>query len=150
VIVHVDPADRTPVYEQLRAQIARMVAAGTLLPGVRLPTIRQLAADLGVAKGTVAKAYEALLRDELVVADGRRGTVVRARSPAASGSDAQQAARDAARPLAVAVHQLGLERAAAHAALDAALDELGGGTGTPTTASRRDVSRRARPASPGA
>jgi GntR family transcriptional regulator len=126
VIVHVDPADRTPVYEQLRSQIARMVAAGTLAPGTRLPTIRQLAADLGLAKGTVAKAYEALLRDELVVADGRRGTIVQARTRIVARADAQRAARDAARPLAVTVRQLGLERAAAHAALDAALDELGG------------------------
>lgn len=126
MIVHVDPADRTPVYEQLRAQIARMVAAGTLAPGARLPTIRQLASDLGLAKGTVAKAYEALLRDELVIADGRRGTVVQPRSPVTARRDAQQAAHDAARPLAVAVHQLGLDRAAAHVALDAALDELGG------------------------
>lgn len=63
MILEVDPADPTPVYEQLRAQIVQMVAAGTLTAGTRLPTIRQLATDLGIAKGTVARAYEALLRD---------------------------------------------------------------------------------------
>jgi DNA-binding transcriptional MocR family regulator len=77
VIVHVDPADPTPVYEQLRAQVARMVAVGALAPGTQLPTIRQLASDLGLAKGTVAKAYEALLRDGVVESAGRRGTIVR-------------------------------------------------------------------------
>ena len=124
MIVHVDPGDPTPVYEQLRAQVARMVASGVLAPGARLPTIRQLAADLGVAKGTVAKAYEALLRDGVVDAGGRRGTVVRDRSAAEPAVDGAALAHTAARPLAVTVRQLGLDRAAAHAALDAALDEL--------------------------
>lgn len=126
MIVHVDPTAPTPVYEQLRSQIARMVASGVLEAGAKLPTIRQLAADLGVAKGTVAKAYEALLRDEVVDADGRRGTVVRPPrgNPGASEADAIALATGPARELAVTVRQLGLDRDAAHLALDAALDEL--------------------------
>jgi GntR family transcriptional regulator len=126
VIVHVDPADPTPVYEQLRAQVARMVAVGTLAPGTQLPTIRQLASDLGLAKGTVAKAYESLLRDGVVEAAGRRGTLVRG-APDAPTTDDADVARDAAaagRAFAVVLHQLGLDRDAAHAVLDAALDEL--------------------------
>ena len=51
-----------------------MVAAGTLVPGTQLPTIRQLATDLGLAKGTVNKAYDELLRAGVAVSDGRRGT----------------------------------------------------------------------------
>ncbi len=126
MIVHVDPADPTPVYEQLRAQIATMVAVGTLTDGTQLPTIRQLASDLGLAKGTVAKAYEALLRDGVVDAAGRRGTVVR--RTAVEASDDGEVARDAAaagRAFAVALHQLGLDRDAAHAVVDTAFDELG-------------------------
>ena len=125
MIVHVDTSAPTPVYEQLRSQIARMVVVGTLPEGAKLPTIRQLATDLGLAKGTVSKAYEGLLRDGLVEAAGRRGTVVRPRpqdAPAAGGE--RQVAELAARELAVTVRQLGLDRAAAHAALDAALDAV--------------------------
>lgn len=125
MIVHVDPSAPTPVYEQMRSQIARMVVSGVLVPGAKLPTIRQLANDLGLAKGTVAKAYEALLRDGMVDADGRRGTVVRDRpGRGPRGGVPRDLATQAARELAVTVHQLGLERAAAHDALDAALDEL--------------------------
>lgn len=128
MIVEVDPDDPTPVYEQLRGQVARMVVAGTLAPGTRLPAIRQLATDLGLAKGTVARAYELLLRDGYVEAGGRRGTLVRRRPAEVATADRQQADEELARlarHLAVAARQAGADRAAVHAAVDAALDVAG-------------------------
>src|SRR4051794_36753742 len=74
VMLRVDPASAVPVDEQLRTQIVNMVTAGTMTPGAQLPTIRQLASDLGLAKGTIAKTYDELLRDGVVISDGRRGT----------------------------------------------------------------------------
>lgn len=123
MLMEVDHRDPTPVYEQIRGQMARMVAAGTLPAGTRLPTIRQLAADLGVAKGTVARAYEMLLRDGIAQADGRHGTVV------APGGAVDPRRRDrellrAARSYAVEVRQLGVDDLAATRALRAALREL--------------------------
>jgi GntR family transcriptional regulator len=76
MIVRVDPASPVPPYEQLRRQVATMIASRALVPGQRLPTIRQLAADLGLAGGTVARAYRELERDGLVVSRGRKGTFV--------------------------------------------------------------------------
>lgn len=131
MIVEVDPGDPTPVYEQIRAQLARMIATGLLASGAQLPTIRQLAADLGLAKGTVAKAYEALLADGLVEAAGRRGTVVADRAPT-SRHRSEAAAADlarAARAYAIVVHQLGVDRTAAITMLDrelATFDRPGG------------------------
>jgi GntR family transcriptional regulator len=125
VILEVDPADPTPVYEQIRAQIVRMVVAGTLAPGARLPTIRQLATDLGLAKGTVARAYEMLLRDGVVASAGRRGTVVAAaRGPDPARREEELGA--AARAFAVRATQLGIDRDDAIRAVAAALDELDG------------------------
>lgn len=46
--------------EQIRDQIRGLVATGRLAAGERLPSVRQLAADLGIAAGTVAKAYRGL------------------------------------------------------------------------------------------
>ena len=63
MLLSVDPTAPLPVYEQIRSQIATMVASGTLEPGDRLPTIRQLCDDLGLAKATVSKAYELLIRE---------------------------------------------------------------------------------------
>ncbi len=123
MILEVDARDPTPVYEQIRAQMVRMVAAGTLPPGTRLPTIRQLATDLGVAKGTVAKAYEALLRDDVVRSSGRNGTVINERVvPDEARRDRELL--EAARTYAVRVRQLGIDRDAATAAFRAQAAQL--------------------------
>ena len=81
MLLLVDPTSPLPVYEQIREQILRMVAAGTLEPGHRLPTIRQLAADLGLAKGTVARAYELLESDSVIATRGRKGSFVLPSTP---------------------------------------------------------------------
>jgi GntR family transcriptional regulator len=66
-----------PPYEQLREQIAGLIGTGELRPGTRLPPVRQLAADLGLAGGTVARAYRELDQAGLIEGRGRHGTVVR-------------------------------------------------------------------------
>lgn len=72
-----DPTSAVPPFEQIRVQIADQIGAGELGPGQRLPAIRQLAADLRVAPGTVARAYGLLEADGLVETARARGTVVR-------------------------------------------------------------------------
>lgn len=119
MIVHVDAASPVPVFEQLRAQIERLIVSGQLAPGATLPPIRHLATDLGIARGTVNKVYEELARDGLVRTAGRHGTVVQqaARRTGLGHSDLA----DAADALALVVRQLGLTDEAAHRALDSAL-----------------------------
>lgn len=72
----VDEASPVPPFEQLRSQLADAIRSGLLPPGTRLPTVRQLAGDLGIAPNTVAKSYKALEDDNLVRGHGRRGTLV--------------------------------------------------------------------------
>jgi DNA-binding transcriptional regulator YhcF (GntR family) len=72
-----DTSSATAPFEQVRTQIASAVAAGQLSAGSKLPTVRQLAADLGVAPNTVARAYRELEADEVIATYGRRGTFVR-------------------------------------------------------------------------
>jgi GntR family transcriptional regulator len=74
--ITVDVASPTPPYEQIRSQIATFIRAGLLTEGARLPTMRALAADLGVATGTVARAYAELETAGLVIGRRRTGTVV--------------------------------------------------------------------------
>jgi GntR family transcriptional regulator len=76
VILEVDPRSAVPPYEQLRQQVTALVLGGALAPGARLPAIRQLANDLGLAGGTVARAYRELEADGVVTTHGRHGTVV--------------------------------------------------------------------------
>jgi GntR family transcriptional regulator len=72
----VDLDSPLPPYEQVRAQITTMAASGVLAPGTRLPSIRQLAADLGLAAGTIARAYRELESAGIIATRGRHGTHV--------------------------------------------------------------------------
>jgi DNA-binding transcriptional regulator YhcF (GntR family) len=71
-----DPSLPEPPFEQLRAQLASRVASGELPAGTKLPTVRALAADVGLAVNTVARVYRELEADGVVVTEGRRGTFV--------------------------------------------------------------------------
>lgn len=86
MIVHLDAASPLPPYAQLRIQIAASIRSGRLPDGHQLPPIRQLASDLDLAPGTVARAYRELEADGLVVSHGRRGTRVAAAAYAAPAS----------------------------------------------------------------
>ena len=76
MLLHLDPESATSVYEQIVAGVVRGIADGSLVAGSRLPTVRQLAGDLGVATNTVAKAYRQLESEGHVATLGRNGTVV--------------------------------------------------------------------------
>lgn len=69
--LRVDTDDPTPPFEQLRRQLEQAIRFGSVAPGQRLPPIRQLAGDLGLAVGTVARAYRELESADLVT--GARG-----------------------------------------------------------------------------
>ncbi|WP_373459453.1 GntR family transcriptional regulator [Nocardioides zeae] len=110
-----DPTSATPPFEQLRAQVAALVAGGDLAAGERLPTVRGLAEQLGLAAGTVARVYRELEADGVVETRGRAGTFV-AESAAAGEGDVGAAAAT----YAAAARRAGLTRAEAHNALDRA------------------------------
>ncbi|MFE1312291.1 GntR family transcriptional regulator [Streptomyces sp. NPDC058755] len=74
--VRVDTTSPVPPYEQIRAQLAALITTGRLPEGERLPTVRQLAADLGLAAGTVARAYRELEAASLILTRRGAGTRV--------------------------------------------------------------------------
>lgn len=75
-VVSVAVESAVPPYEQVRGQIASGIRTGALATGERLPTIRALAADLGLSVNTVARAYTELEAEGLVVSRRRTGTIV--------------------------------------------------------------------------
>jgi DNA-binding transcriptional regulator YhcF (GntR family) len=79
--LRVETTDPTPPYEQLRRQFVELIRAGALAPGDRLPPLRQLAADLGLAVGTVGRTYRELEAAGLVASRRGGGTRVQ-RTPA--------------------------------------------------------------------
>lgn len=114
--LRVDAAAGVPLFDQLRSQVITAVRDGRLQPGTRLPTVRELAADLGLAVNTVARAYRELESAGVVETRGRQGTFVARTDP----TDAAMA--DAARRYAGTVRSLGLDRAAAIGYLERAFD----------------------------
>ncbi len=87
----VDPDGDLPPFEQLRSGIAALAADGSLPPGTRLPAVRALAGQVGLAANTVARVYRELEADGVVVTEGRRGTSITA-SAAGRSPDAHEAA----------------------------------------------------------
>ena len=116
--ITVDPSSGVPPYEQIRSQVEVLVRVGHLRPGDALPTIRQLAHDLGLAPGTVARAYRELESDGLVQSRRRGGTVVLEPSAqAASRSQREARLQAAARDLVAAARALGVDLDAVESAL---------------------------------
>lgn len=75
--IEVDWDDPRPVYQQLSDQIVERIAAGDIVPGTTLPSVRRLAGELGVNLHTVHKAFEFLHRAGFVRLQPRFGAVVR-------------------------------------------------------------------------
>jgi DNA-binding transcriptional regulator YhcF (GntR family) len=100
-VITLDTSAGEPPYEQIRTQIAGQVTTGELPPGTRLPTVRALAATLGIAPNTVARAYRELEYSGVVSTRGRNGTVV-------NGDGSDRAAKEAATSYAEAMRALGI------------------------------------------
>lgn len=103
-----DPSLPEPPFEQLRAQVAHRAASGDLEPGTKLPTVRGLATELGLATNTIARVYRELETDGVVITEGRRGTFI---AVTAGGRSAD--ASDAAANFVRTVRPLGLSLAEA-------------------------------------
>jgi DNA-binding transcriptional regulator YhcF (GntR family) len=121
-LLSVDMASDVPPFEQVQRQIVSQVEAGALKSGDRLPPVRRLAKELGLAANTVAKSYRQLEHAGVVETRGRHGTFVAGTKSARYGQ-AAQAARDFVRR----IHDLNISESEVFTILR---DELEGGGGT--------------------
>ena len=96
VAVTIDLVDPTPPFEQVRRQLTLLIETGQLVTDERLPSVRQLAGDLGLATGTVARAYRELEAAGLVTTKRGGGTRVADR-PSSASTAAMSLLEDAAR-----------------------------------------------------
>ncbi|MCI1945630.1 GntR family transcriptional regulator [Clostridium luticellarii] len=76
MIIKIDFESEIPIYEQLKRSIIEGMAAGDLKPGESLPSVRQMAQDIGINLHTVNKAYSILKSDGYLNIDRRTGAVV--------------------------------------------------------------------------
>ncbi len=101
-MINIDSNAPEAPYEQVREQVRAQVAAGELAPGTKLPTVRRLAGDLGLAANTVARAYRELEALGVIETRGRAGSVV-------TGGGVDRAAREAAHAYAEQLKALGID-----------------------------------------
>ncbi|MGA1836635.1 GntR family transcriptional regulator [Herbiconiux sp. 11R-BC] len=118
--LQIDPESAVPPFEQLRAGIRDAIGSGELAAGTRLPTVRALATELGLAANTVARSYRELEADALIETRGRLGSFV-----SATGSPAQRELQLAARAYADRAASLGISAGEAAALVEAALRQPG-------------------------
>ena len=74
--IQVDVNSRIPLYEQIAHQILELIDSGKLNPGEQLPTVRELAVELGINFNTVARAYRMLDRGSMISTQQGRGTYI--------------------------------------------------------------------------
>jgi GntR family transcriptional regulator len=124
VIVSINTSSAVPVYEQIRSQIAAMAESNALPAGTQLPSVRQLAKDLGIAPGTVAKAYQCLDETSVTTAHRRHGTVISDRATAGM-SERVATLRAAATAYAETARLLNVPTGTARSLVSRALDATG-------------------------
>ncbi|MCV7280305.1 GntR family transcriptional regulator [Mycolicibacterium flavescens] len=114
--VRIDQRTSGALFDQLRTQIIDGVRDGRLPPGTRLPTVRELAGQLGLAVNTVARAYRELETAGIVETRGRFGTFIARADPA------DEAMAAAAHTYVSAAKSLGIDKAEALRYVEAAFD----------------------------
>jgi DNA-binding transcriptional regulator YhcF (GntR family) len=116
-VIIIDAGSPVPPYEQVRAQFEAQIADGILVAGTRLPTVRALADDLGLAVNTVARAYRELEAAGIVQTRGRGGTVV-----TAGGDHARERLQAEAQRYAAMAREIGISATEAARLVRSALD----------------------------
>lgn len=75
-VAQIEPHAATPLHLQIYARYKSLIAQGRMAPGERVPSLRVLAVELGVARGTVEAAYDRLIGEGYLVSRGPAGTFV--------------------------------------------------------------------------
>ena len=79
-MLHLDYRDSRPIYEQVQDGLRRLMMAGVLKEGEKLPSVRTLASQLAINPNTIQRAYEALERDGYVYSLSGKGSFVAPRT----------------------------------------------------------------------
>jgi GntR family transcriptional regulator len=126
--IRVDPTLPTPIWSQLEEAVRHLVASGALRPGEGLPSVRDLAREQRINPNTVAKAYQRLVEEGILVSRRGEGTFVAEDPPAMSPAERARILREGAVRLATLAVNLGATRAEAASALQSAWPVEGSAT----------------------
>jgi DNA-binding transcriptional regulator YhcF (GntR family) len=119
--VEIDVESPKPPFQQVREQITAAIEDGRLQPAVRLPPVREVAADLGLAANTVARSYRELELEGVLETRGRHGTFV-----SSGPSPARKLAAREAKKFARRMRELGIGDEETLAIVRAEIEQAGG------------------------
>ena len=108
MLFHVNPSSGVPIHAQIETQVKNAIAAGALQPEQALPSVRKLAAELGINPNTAARAYQNLERDGVIATVPGGGTYVADGVPRFLKSEKVRRLQPYARQIAVEGAQLRL------------------------------------------
>jgi GntR family transcriptional regulator len=131
MLLRIDPAAAAPLFEQLAQRVKEAVAAGQLVPGDRLPSVRELARELAINPNTVARAYERLESEDVIVRRQGAGCFVTERRSQLSARERGRRLTAAMRRLVTDAYHMGASNDEIAASLAAELQRL------PSPAERR-------------
>ncbi len=121
--LHIDPSSGTPIYRQIVDQVRQAVASGVLRAGDRLPSVREMAVELAVNPNTIAKAYQELERDGVVVTPRGRGSYVADRDHGLDEAEAIRQFTEGVDRLVAEAYRLRIDRKSALRLLAERIDE---------------------------
>jgi GntR family transcriptional regulator len=127
MFLRIEKGSAVPISRQIAQQVATLCAAGSLKPGDRLPSVREVARDLAVNQNTVLRVYERLSRDGLLEMRQGQGTFVALRAQAKASPGQRARLVEELRQIAQQGLSLGLTDDELHALLAAAIDQLHAG-----------------------
>jgi len=124
MFLRIEKGSATPISRQIAHQIATLCASGSVKPGDRLPSVRELARDLAVNQNTILRVYERLTRDGLLEMRQGQGTFVATHAKRNSSPGQQARLTDELRQIAQQGLSLGLDHEQLHELLSKALEQL--------------------------
>jgi GntR family transcriptional regulator len=125
-MLEINPTDAVPIWKQIEDEIRRLLAAGTLVPGGPVPSVRDLARDLRVNPATVSKAYQHLMVAGLLEVRRGDGTYVAEVPPTMKKSERRDALAAAATRYVSIAFTMGADREEALSEFEAACERLDG------------------------
>ena len=121
MLLQVDATSPIPIYAQIVAQVRAGVAAGALIAGDPLPSVRQLAGELRINPNTVAQAYRELEREGLAYVQRGQGTFVAEVGPERRSAERVDAGRALVEGMLNEAYRLGLSADEVRALVDESL-----------------------------
>lgn len=123
-MIDVDPSSPTPLWAQIEAAVRDHVASRRLLPDAAVPSVRDLARRLAINPATVAKAYQRLVADGVLIVRRGEGTFVAPAPPTLTTDARREKLRGAAHDYAVVAISLGASSSEARDLFEERFDEL--------------------------